>query len=319
MRASHRKRIDLVFRAHTFSRMQSSLEQQRIRKTRFAGSWYEAHPLVLEKQLDDFVQKATACVVNPSNDPFSVIAIVAPHAGYAYSGEVAACAYQAARHEKVKRVILLGPSHYVSFHGIGLSMKEEFEMPFGMIPLDQATIAHLSGHHLFGEQEEAHRLEHSLEMQLPFIKFFFGEALLLPLLVGHLKNEAEIREVASVLNSLLQQGDLIVVSSDFTHYGPRFHYTPFSDDVQRRIKQLDRNAYHFLEQLDLSGFLHLREECQITICGFYPLAVLIAMLPPKTTASLLAHATSQEVTLADPQHSVSYLAIAFSNKQMGSA
>ncbi|MFZ4116752.1 MAG: AmmeMemoRadiSam system protein B [Chthoniobacterales bacterium] len=283
-----------------------------LRKTRFAGSWYESDPLLLEQQLDAFLKKATIHVANNSGDASSAIAIVAPHAGYAYCGEVAACAYYAARSTQVKRVILLGPSHYVAFHGIGLSMETGFETPLGSIPLDQATITLLREHYLFGEQEEAHRLEHSLEMQLPFIKKVFEEALLMPLLVGHLKDETEIREVVAFLKSFFQQGDLIVVSSDFTHYGPRFQYTPFSDHVQERIKQLDTRAYDFLKKLDLSGFLQFQKESQHTICGFYPLALLLAMLPAGTKASLLAHKTSQDVALADPEHSVSYMAIAFS-------
>ncbi len=286
-----------------------------LRKARFAGSWYESDSLLLEQQLDAFVKKAVACVVNQSDDFSSVIAIVAPHAGYNYCGKAAVCAYHAACRTKVKRVILLGPSHYVAFHGMGLSMATGFETPLGTVPLDQAAIALLRDHHLFGEQEEAHSLEHSLEMQLPLIKKFFGEPLLVPLLVGHLKNEAEIREVATFLKSFFQQGDLIVVSSDFTHYGPRFQYTPFRDHVQEQIKQLDRKAYYFLERLDLDGFLQFHQESQDTICGFYPLALLLAMLPAGSTASLLAHYTSQEITSVDPQHSVSYMAIAFSKKK----
>ena len=282
-----------------------------LRTARYAGSWYESDPKVLEQQLTAFLKKAEP-IIQKSEGCLSVRAIVVPHAGYLFSGEVAAHAYRAAKNKKVKRIFLLGPSHYVGFHGVALPNVSFFETPLGSLAVDQEVIEALKKNSLFVEQSEAHRLEHSLEMQLPFIKKVFGTVPIVPLVVGTLSGEVEIREVAAWLQRFLQEDDLIVVSSDFTHYGPQFQYQPFDTCVRENIRKLNRKAYVHLQQLDLHGFLKFQKETGDTICGLYPLALLLAIIPSNTPSSLVAYQTSQDTKYADPKNSVSYLAITFS-------
>jgi AmmeMemoRadiSam system protein B len=291
---------------------QKKTDDNLMRRVRFAGSWYEADPILLDKQLDAFLLEGKLSALSSAalSDASSVKAIVVPHAGYAYSGITAASAYAACQ-PGVKRVILLGPSHYLPFHGIGLSSMEAFETPLGNIPLDRDVMVRLGEHPLCFNHDEAHCLDHSLEMQLPFIKKVFPTARLVPLLVGELKDEEEIKALSSHLASFLDPEDLLVVSSDFTHYGPRFGYTPFQGDMEENIRRLDRSAYHFLEHHDLLGFLQFKKKTQTTICGFYSLALLISLLRKETQASLLAYHTSREAAKGETENSVSYLAIAF--------
>lgn len=343
------------------------------RPLRYAGSWYEADPILLEQQIDGFFSRAAllARIFHPSllrrpgrpmdaaldsnfdqdsmysyspdqnsssalphqpsrppryesdeisglekkdQSPESICALVVPHAGYFYSGAAAAAAYQAVIRKKVSRIFLLGPSHHIGFSGVAFPKANFFETPFGNLLVDEEVVAALRQEPHFIDQEEAHAVEHSLEMQLPFIKKIFPKALLVPLLVGSLRGEQEVHDVAAALKKYLREGDLIIVSSDFTHYGPRFNYIPFQERVREKIKELDAQAYHYLQQIDVSGFLKFQKETGATICGLYPIAILLALLPSNTHASLLAYYTSQDVVTNDPEHSVSYMAVAFSKK-----
>ncbi len=285
--------------------------QITIRPLRYAGSWYEADPVSLERQINSFF---AGIKLDPKKIdlPNKVHALVVPHAGYAYSGAAAAAAYKVVMGKRVKRIFLLGPSHHVGFFGVGVPKAHFFETPFGSLSVDQELMKALEREALFSEQKEAHAIEHSLEMQLPFIKKIFPKTSIVPLLIGHLQGEEEVHAVAIALNKYLQEDDLIVISSDFTHYGPRFHYMPCPEKMKQKIKELDARAYDYLQRLDLSGLLNFYQETGVTICGLYPMAILLGLLPKETRVSLLAYYTSQDLVAHDPEHSVSYMAIAFS-------
>ena len=293
----------------------SKKENEARRALRCAGSWYEADPILLDQQIDGFFSRV-ALVEKKHQSPEFICALVVPHAGYAYSGAAAAAAYQVVIGKKVERIFLLGPSHHVAFSGVGLPKARFFETPFGDLSVDEKMVIALRQESHFLEQEEAHATEHSLEMQLPFIKKVFPKAALVPLLVGNLQGEQEVHDVAAVLKKYLREDDLIIISSDFTHYGPRFNYIPFQENVREKIKQLDAQTYYYLQQHDVAGFLKFQKETGATICGFYPMAILLATLPSNTHASLLTYYTSQDVVANDPEHSVSYMAVAFSKKNM---
>jgi len=148
---------------------------------------------------------------------YQVKAIIVPHAGYVYSGPVAASAYQAIKHRanEVSRVVLMGPSHRVGFHGIATPSAIEYSMPFGAVKVDRAAISLLSTLPQVQQLDQAHQLEHSLEVQLPFLQSVLDSFTLVPLVVG----ECTANQVAEVLE-LLWDGDetLIVISSDLSHY-----------------------------------------------------------------------------------------------------
>jgi MEMO1 family protein len=141
-----------------------------------------------------------------------------------------------------------------------------------------------------------------------------GDVSIVPLAVGTLENTQEVRMIANILRRSMGAGDLVVVSSDFTHYGPRFDYLPFKQDIPQNIKKLDAGAFDCLARVDLEAFMRFRETTHDTICGFFPCALLLAMLPRGCHASLLKYETSQNVIFDADQNSVSYLAIVFSSE-----
>jgi AmmeMemoRadiSam system protein B/AmmeMemoRadiSam system protein A len=185
-----------------------------VRAPAVAGSFYPADPKTLSDTVDGLL-----AAVEPCHDAIAPKAVIAPHAGYIYSGAVAASAYarlRAAR-GRIRRVVLLGPVHRVPVRGLALPGASAFDTPLGRIELDAAAIARLRDLPQVVESAEAHRLEHSLEVHLPFLQRVLGEFALVPLAVG----DATREQVAEVLDALWGEDDtLIVVSSDLSHYLP---------------------------------------------------------------------------------------------------
>lgn len=144
-------------------------------------------------------------------------ALIAPHAGFIYSGPVAASAYcqLAARRPRTHRVLLLGPSHRVAFRGLALSSAERFATPLGDFEIDSEACRELLALAQVGVLDEAHAEEHSLEVHLPFLRAVLDDFLLIPVVVG----DASPSEVSAVIEAFWDRDDtLIVVSSDLSHF-----------------------------------------------------------------------------------------------------
>jgi len=188
-----------------------------MRQPAVAGSFYPAAPDALGAAVADFLVAADAAGTGDMPDAPAPKAIIAPHAGYIYSGAVAASAYArcAARAAAVRRVVLLGPAHRVGFRGIALPGVDGFATPLGTIPLDRDAIALIETLPQVVTRADAHADEHSLEVHLPFLQMMLEEFSLVPLVVG----QAEPAEVEQVIEALWGGAEtLIVVSSDLSHY-----------------------------------------------------------------------------------------------------
>lgn len=186
-----------------------------VRPAAVAGMFYDADPAALRRAVADFVAEA----VGPEDGlPTAPKAIIAPHAGYVYSGAVAGSAYATVKalRGRIKRVVLLGPAHRVFVEGIAASAAAAFATPLGQVPLDQDIVRELVEEFGFMHySDEAHAMEHSLEVHLPFLQELFDDFVLLPFAVG--------AATPSQVDALLERtwgGDetLIVVSSDLSHY-----------------------------------------------------------------------------------------------------
>ena len=177
-----------------------------------AGMFYPADPRQLAHDVQQLLTAARPHALIPK-------ALIVPHAGYIYSGAIAATAYAALRPiaAHIRRVVLLGPTHRVAVRGLALPEADAFDTPLGQVMLDTAaarTIAHLPQ---VTVSAQAHALEHSLEVQLPFLQSILPDFTLLPLAVGM----ASAEEVAEVLDALWGgEETLIVISSDLSHYLP---------------------------------------------------------------------------------------------------
>jgi AmmeMemoRadiSam system protein B len=185
----------------------------RLRPSAFAGTFYPDKPQELAMVVKSHLSKSAA-----AETPAMVVkAIIAPHAGYIFSGPTAGAAYAAvsARRDAIERVVLLGPSHRVGFSGIASSGASAFETPLGPVTVDRDAVTALITAGLAREFEGAHENEHSLEVQLPFIKTVFPSAHIVPLLAGDEDWQACERALATLWGN---DETLIVISSDLSHY-----------------------------------------------------------------------------------------------------
>jgi MEMO1 family protein len=142
--------------------------------------------------------------------------VIVPHAGYAYSGRVAASAFADVRglRGQIERAVVIGPAHFVPFHGIAAPSDSFFATPLGEVPIDVATIAALSAETLVALDNKPHTREHALEVELPFLQTIFGEVPIVPLLFGSTSAGA----VAAAIARVWTDDTLLVVSSDLSHF-----------------------------------------------------------------------------------------------------
>jgi AmmeMemoRadiSam system protein B len=207
-----------------------------VREPAVAGQFYPEDPAELRALVSRLLGEAAADAdVAPK-------ALIAPHAGYVYSGAVAASAYaRLARYRDVyRRVVLLGPCHRVPVAGMALSAADAFRTPLGDVPVDRDAVAILEQHgvRVF---EPTHQHEHSLEVHLPFLQTVLGEFSIVPIVVGDARPQA----VASVLEALWGGPEtLIVVSSDLSHYHPYGAAREQDAATCRRIERLDARIAH---------------------------------------------------------------------------
>ena len=186
-------------------------KMREVRPAAVAGSFYPEAPTRLAAQVRGYL----ACATSTGGAPPK--ALIVPHAGYVYSGPVAAIAYArlASLHDVVTRVVLLGPTHRVPVRGLAVPRSRAFATPLGKIALDDAAISNVRALPQVVVNDDAHAAEHALEVQLPFLQLVLGAFTLVPLAVGR----ATPDDVAAVLDTLWGGPEtLIVVSSDLSHY-----------------------------------------------------------------------------------------------------
>lgn len=184
---------------------------QLIRPAAQAGRFYPANPARLQADVQDYLGR-----VAPAEGPVPK-ALIAPHAGYLYSGPVAASAFirLGPAHARVRRVVLLGPSHYEDFEGLAASAADAFATPLGLVPVDTEAVERALDLPQVRVFDRAHAPEHCLEVELPFLQTVLDDFAIVPLLVGH----AGAAEVGEVLDRLWGgEETAVVVSSDLSHY-----------------------------------------------------------------------------------------------------
>jgi AmmeMemoRadiSam system protein B len=189
----------------------SSNQPVKTRPAAVAGRFYPADPIELRRMVEGFLSRVElAAAAAPK-------AIIAPHAGYIFSGPIAASAYArfAPARPVIKRIILIGPSHFVPFEGLAAAGAEAFATPLGLVPVDTQAVGRISALPQVVVLDEAHAREHSLEVQLPFLQVALGDFQIVPLLV----NEAAEEAVAGVMDALWGGPETrFVISSDLSHY-----------------------------------------------------------------------------------------------------
>lgn len=282
-----------------------------VRQATHAGTWYESNPKILGRQIVRWVDQAPKM---PSAMPRGIIV---PHAGYSYSGEIAALSYASLLDSKKlkwnpKRIILIGPFHqppsnvprFQAF--MSVSAFGSFETPFGVLQADKPYIQRLlqSGE-IQPLDSETDLAEHCLEMQFPFIGYFMPHVPIVPLLYMEQSPPSE------GLVQLFQRDteSLFILSSDFCHYGSRFSYQPFSSSISERIEAMDKQGIQILEQHpDPKSWQAYLQSTGNTICGRNPILFYLR-LRFSTRFQCLGYAQSAPIRKSSDS-SVSYVAMA---------
>eukprot|EP00928_Gymnodinium_smaydae_P028672 TRINITY_DN21814_c0_g1_i1.p1 TRINITY_DN21814_c0_g1~~TRINITY_DN21814_c0_g1_i1.p1 ORF type:complete len:361 (+),score=81.62 TRINITY_DN21814_c0_g1_i1:58-1140(+) len=330
-----------------------------VRSASHAGSWYPEDPCELRDQLLQLLSKVPPSVPSSAAGrspalrppPPPVKALIVPHAGLRHCGATAAYAYAQVAWSCVERVVVLGPSHKKRIGGCALPSRsaEAYDTPFGRLQLDLDAIEELRETGDFEElalsDDEA---EHSVEMQLPFTALALEaarakadgedvpERLLLPVLVGQLGSEAEFARYANHFADFFDDpGTLVVVSSDFCHWGKKFRYQPLlppppvgsparrvsgmgslaaaEQPVNVGIEGLDMRGIELIRDQDLHGFRHYLDQEGNTICGRHAITLLLALLalrPGRFSVDFLRYSQSRllGVNPGPSDSSVSYAA-----------
>lgn len=268
-----------------------------IRKSVIAGSWYPGNPSVLKKDIERYFNAVSGPDVQGD-----VVGLIAPHAGYVYSGQVAAYAYRLIRGKQYDAVIIVGPSHRVAFHGVSVFSRGGYETPLGMVPVAEDLAEKIkAASTVVADIPATHLQEHSLEIQLPFLQVALNDFSFVPLMMGD-QNANTCKELARAIYASAQGRKILIVgSSDLSHF---YH--------DNKAKKIDAVALAYVQKGDADGLLQGLENGDVEACGGGPMAVVMmaARMMKADKAHLLKYANSGDVT-GDKSSVVGYAAAVF--------
>ncbi len=276
-----------------------AFSDQEIKKPNVSGQFYPANPTQLGQLIDQLLFRASP---SESNNPIEMM--ISPHAGYIYSGGVAAFGYKAIETIPYKTIVILAPSHFYEFDGVSIWKKGGFETPLGVVPVDQDFAEQLIARNdQFYFKREVYETEHSLEVQIPFLQKIFKDFKIVPIIMGQTTYEL-CEKLAEDLNSLI--GDrtdvLMVISTDLSHY----HQDSVAKEMDHRTIEAVRNRQ--VQEVWRNCRLRTME-----MCGFIPVTtgLIYALRRGLDQVKVLNYANSGDVT-GDKERVVGYTSVIFS-------
>jgi AmmeMemoRadiSam system protein B/AmmeMemoRadiSam system protein A len=293
----------------TFTLFPADAALDEVRAPCCAGTWYPGDAEDLARAVDGLIDGAS-----PPRIEGKPLALISPHAGYRFSAPVAAAGYKTLEGHSYKRVIVIAFSHRYasSYEGVDVPKSlTAYRTPLGDVPIDKAACDELLKSDLYSSHSNIDREEHSLELQLPFLQRAVPGFKLVPLLVGKM-TARDYAKAAEALLPLLDEETLIVVSSDFTHFGANYGYRPFRSDVPAKLQELADKAYAPLANADFDGFVQHLEATDDTICGRGPILLLLRTLSMQGGAKGIRAAVDTSGRMLDDwANSVTYQSIVF--------
>jgi len=269
---------------------------QGIREAMWAGKFYEAKPDALSRHLEYLFKIAKSTPAFSGN----ILALIAPHAGYVYSGRVAASAYSLVRGKDYKSVIILAPSHHHRFMGCSIYLKGGYKTPLGLSPIDEDLAAKLSKASGFKYISQAHREEHSVEVQIPFIQKSLPRAKIVPVVMG-LATKKTISTLAEALSKVCQgEKTLVIASTDLSHFLPK-----------TRANKTDADTISLIQSLKINTLLRKLERGENIMCGGGPVCALLLYAQKQGEAKVKVLDYSDSSAAGGPEDGVvGYLAAA---------
>jgi AmmeMemoRadiSam system protein B len=274
----------------------SSIPPDQIRRPVVAGQFYTEDPECLAAEIDGFLERATQEPL-----PGEVLALIAPHAGYMFSGQVAGYAYRQVRQKSFSSAVVVAPSHRTAFAGASVYHQGGYQTPLGLVPVNAPLASTImSRWDRLNYYPQAHALEHSLEVQLPFLQRALGQFQLVPVIMGD-QDLSTCQMLAGALASALKgENVLLVASSDLSHYHSYDQAVELDKVILEAVKAFDAEKLH-RALWDGKG----------EACGGGPMVtvMLAARMLGADRADVLRYANSGDVT-GDRGHVVGYMAAA---------
>ncbi len=286
--------LTFCFCFFVFSIVQAAL----IKEPNVAGAFYSSDPKKLSSQIDSFIAQAS---INPVTK--KVQALIVPHAGYVYSGPIAAYGYKAASKNTYTTIVILAPSHYFPFDGISVWPQGGFKTPLGIVNVDRDFATKLTkADRRFRYLPNVYEREHSVEVELPFIQKVFGHVKIVPVLMGN-PDPKVCQKLAFVLNELIGTRDdvLVLASSDMSHY--------FDYDTANKMDAATLGAITQEDAGKLWNGCFLSH--QMEMCGVVPVTTVLLYAKERgLKVQVLKHANSGD-TAGDKSRVVGYSSVIF--------
>lgn len=295
-----------------------------IRPAVLAGQWYEGDAQKLRASIESYLASPQTAKLNaqPSQnraDPENlgkIRAIAVPHAGHVWSGPTAAAAYRLLRGAHYERIVILCPNHRVPVHGIAGVSADAFATPLGDVPVDADMTEALRRENIIRIDDGAHRREHAVEIQLPFIQTVFGNGAdapkIVPLIVGDIGEEIA-EKFAAFYRARMGGETLLIISTDFLHYGESYGYVPFGEPVAEQIEAYDARTVNAFSRLDAKAFEEFAQTYPHAACGINALRLASHIFGDSpVSVAQLAYDTSGRRS-GDSGMSVSYVALAIAD------
>jgi hypothetical protein len=279
----------------------------KVRRPCQAGAFYEGNPDALRQQIEScFTNKIGPGAIPKvvETPPKKVIGLMCPHAGYIFSGPVAANAYyKLAVDGKPDVIVIFGPNHTGQGSGLAVMNEGFWRTPLGDVEIDREMANQIAQEsRIVDVDDSAHQYEHSIEVQLPFLQYLYGSDFRIVPICFLMQDLPSAREVGeAVAKVLLNKKSVIIASSDMTHYEP-----------QENAQKKDKRALDAIEAMDEVRFQSTVEDYNLSVCGHGPIAALItaAKIMGGREAKLLCYATSGDV-IGDRSSVVGYAAVCF--------
>ncbi len=281
---------------------QTTSEDVNIRKAQFADKFYPVDKTELTNQIKAFFNKD-----NPHKKG-TVRGLVVPHAGYVFSGSVAATAYQQIdKNRNIQNVFILAPAHRVRVENASVFTGDAYQTPLGNVDVNTEIAKKLTESSLFSYKKDAHIQEHSIEVQLPFLQYHLeNDFKIVPILINT-NNRSQLNNIADALERYYTKDNLFVISTDFSHYPPHEEACDVDSLTAKAITTGNAdNLYNQVSKNAGSGIKNL----QTSLCGYSPMMVMLYLVESKGHAvELLEYKNSSQSQYGDKNRVVGYWAM----------
>lgn len=283
----------------------SSESAEKIRRFTYAGVLYPGEPQVIRDTLERLYKTQSA----DSGERGKLVACVVPHSGWGLCGELIAKSFAELTEGQFERVIILAPSHYLTFNGCSLPSVQGFATPLGVVRVDFEQLEQFSVSPYFDMYSihrnvkkgspRIHEEEYSVEVVLPFLQYKLKKFSIVPVLVGEFKDssgkESQIvySGIVNMLRRAIKEKTLIVLSTDLTPWGATFNYTPGDvDSMLTAQRKLDEELIDLILRKDLEGLQDFFDRTRAPVCGKYAIYLFVALLPKDAEGVVLGYEQS---------------------------